>query len=266
MIHRNNTIIGIVGGMGPQAGAALFNELICGTTAGTDQEHLSVALLSFPGLIADRTAFLEGHTDINPAFAIAGLIGRLEATGASIIGIACNTSHAPAIYDEVKQQLNNTNSQVKLLHMPQETCHFIKRQYTHVQRVGVLGTDGTYRSGIYRTILERMGYEIVWPDFTFQHEVIHRMVYDENFGIKASPRSVTAEVQQLMEKALGYFSSRGTDLIILGCTEFSTVLTTGMSHSMQLVDSTHVLAMALIREATGEKISQTFSSSRVAGS
>src|SRR6187402_3337971 len=103
---EHNKVIGIVGGMGPQAGAALFNDILRQTNAMTDQQHLSTILMSFPGDIADRTAFLEGEPVVNPAFVIAQVIKKLENAGAEIIGMACNTSHAPEIYDVVTEQLS----------------------------------------------------------------------------------------------------------------------------------------------------------------
>ncbi|MEQ9659939.1 MAG: hypothetical protein RLO00_17505, partial [Fulvivirga sp.] len=63
MEHRT---IGIVGGMGPQAGVTLHEAIVRHTSAITDQEHLSVILMTFPRAIQDRTKFLCGLTKENP--------------------------------------------------------------------------------------------------------------------------------------------------------------------------------------------------------
>ena len=247
---KEDKVIGIVGGMGPQAGLSLFNYIINHTKAVTDQQHLSVIVMSFPGHLTDRTSFLEGATDVNPAFNIAEVIGKLEHAGAKVAGIACNTSYSPEIYDVIVDELRKMNSRVNLLHMPAETCDFIRINYPKVCRIGLMATNGTYRSGIYANLLRDRGYEVILPDPEFQTSVIHRMIYDDKFGIKANPGGVTREVGLLVDKALCFFEEKGTDAIILGCTDLSTVFPEKIARGMLLVDSTEVLARALIRQAT----------------
>ena len=243
-------VIGIVGGMGPQAGVALLNHILCRTKATTDQEHLSAVLMSFPGLVVDRTAYLEGRTDINPAHSIAGIIDRLESAGAAVIGIACNTSHAPAIFNVVLTELKKNNSAVKLLQMPYETCLFIKQQHPQVKRVGVLSTNGTYRCGIYSDLLQDMGFELVLPDPVFQNNVIHRMVYDQQYGIKANTAAITQKVNELMQESINYFIRKGAEAIIIGCTELSLIPLNVNIGDLLIIDASDILARALIRDAT----------------
>ena len=245
-----DNIIGIVGGMGPQAGIALCYSIVCQTAATMDQEHFSIVLLSFPGDIVDRTAFLEGRSAVNPALNIAGIIRKLEAAGAGVAGIACNTCHSPLIFDVLLEELKKTNCGVQLLHMPVETCRYIGEDHPYIRRIGVMTTNGTYRSGVYVRVLEDHDYEIVNADPAFQNEVIHRMVYDPNFGLKSCPKGVTSEVKALMDTALNYFRKRGAEAVILGCTEFSLIEMADRVEGLLIVDSTAALARALIREAS----------------
>lgn len=250
MSHAGNKTIGIVGGMGPQAGVALLNSITCMTRAAKDQEHLSVILMSFPGEIEDRTAFLEGNVAINPAYTIAKIINKLEVAGANIIGIACNTSHAPRIYNVITEELKKAGNAVRLINMPFETCRYIKDNCPQVNRVGVLSTNGSYRSGVYHYHLHEMGFEVIVPEPEFQNDVIHAMVYDAGFGIKSNVGCITNEVNALMKKALSFFRERKADAIILGCTEFSLMPFGSQVNGMLVVDSTDVMARALIKEAT----------------
>lgn len=245
----NDKIIGIVGGMGPQAGCSLFDTIIRHTKAVNDQQHLSVILMSFPQHLTDRTAFLNGDSNINPAINIVSIIKRLELAGAKIIGIACNTSHSPAIFNVILEELSKTNSHVKLLSMPIETCNYIREKYGHVRRVGIMSTNGTYKSGLYQDLLEELGYDVVVPDFEFQDKVIHRMIYDPEFGVKSSPAKITRKARSLMDKALHYFKSERTDAIILGCTELPLILTRNDVMDMLIIDPAEMLAKALIRES-----------------
>lgn len=242
-------IIGIVGGMGPQAGTALLDSITVQTNAQKDQQHLSTILMSFPQCIVDRTAFLEQEEKVNPAYNIASIITKLEQAGATIVGIACNTSHVPRIYDVIVEELRQRNSAVRLLHMPSEICQHVKRRFGHARRVGLMATNGTYRSGVYEERLKRLGYEVIVPEDQFQNDVIHRMIYDKEFGIKAHANGVTPPAKRLLGKALAFFRSRQTDVLILGCTELSLILTKSKVDGMAVVDSTATFARALIGAA-----------------
>lgn len=248
MKPQSEKVIGIVGGMGPQAGSDLLNHLCRLTKATKDQHHRSVILMSFPGRIADRTEFMEGKVVVNPAFQIAEIIGKLESAGAHVVGMACNSSHIPEIYDVIVEEINRFQSRVKLVHMPFETCRYIKDRYPHIQRVGVMATNGTYKSGIYQKVLMHMGLEAVVPEFEFQDQVIHDMIYHPAYGIKSRTDCISEEVKALLESALLYFTEKQVGAIILGCTELSLVLDKKHTKGMVIVNSNEVLAEALLRE------------------
>ena len=74
-------MIGIVGGVGPYAGLDLTRKIFDQTKAVSDQDYLSVVLLSMPQQIEDRTSFLLGQTSINPANAIFKIIRKSMTTG-----------------------------------------------------------------------------------------------------------------------------------------------------------------------------------------
>ena len=246
--YKEKGIIGIVGGMGPEAGIALFNAILRFTGARTDQQHLSTILISFPAHIMDRTAYLDGLQGINPAYGITQVIRRLETVGADVVGIACNTSHSPAIFDVITAELARSGCRVELLHMPREACAFIKEAYPLAKRIGVMTTNGTYRSGIYRNCLQNLGYKVIVPDEEFQDAIIHRMIYDPCFGLKSTPGHVTEEVRCLFNEAIHFFMKHHADAIILGCTELSLLFPAIPEPGIPLIDATDSLARALIRE------------------
>lgn len=247
---ERDSIIGIVGGMGPAAGIALMNNILVNTHAKIDQQHLSVIMGSLPSYIPDRTAYLEGQGQCNPAYNIIEVIGKLELAGAGVIGIACNTSHSPEIFNVILEGLEKKKSNVKLLHMPLETCDYIRLQYPTVRKVGLLTTNGMYKSGLYKNIIRQVGLEPIIPDEALQNHLIHRMVYDPVFGIKANPNCIKTELKLMAREALDYFIRRKADAIILGCTELSLIFTGGVSEELIIVDSTASMARALIREIT----------------
>jgi aspartate racemase len=254
---EKDTIIGIVGGMGPESGIALMNSILAHTQARTDQEHLSVILMSFPKHIVDRTAFLDGAVAVNPAFAIARVIGMLEKAGAKLAGIACNTTHTREIFDAILQELQKMQSNIQLVNMALETCLFIKNNYPQARRVGVMCTNGTFRSGVYTNLLHDMGYEVIMPDFRFQNDVVHNMIYNTGYGIKSNPGHISTEVTALFNKAVDFFRQQQVDALILGCTELSLAFKTTSTGNLIVVDAMDTLARALIREANAMDVNKT---------
>ncbi|MEO1623938.1 MAG: amino acid racemase [Bacteroidota bacterium] len=249
MKKRKARVIGIIGGMGPHAGLAVFNHILNQTNVQKDQDHLSVVLMSFPEQIMDRSEFLFGKAGINPAESILDIVQKLSDSGASVIGMACNTAHASRIYNVIMEVLPQINPSLHLVHMPYETCLYIKEQLPGARRVGVLSTNGTYKAGIYRRQLQALGLEPILPDANFQSTVIHRMIYDPVFGIKAHPENIRPEVYELWNQAFEFFRQQQTDAVVLGCTELGLVIKGDQIGPIKIVDSTKLLATALIREA-----------------
>lgn len=249
MRSEQSQIIGIVGGMGPQAGLALYENIILNTVAFVDQQHLPVILMAFPGDIEDRTLFLKSQAGVNPAYEIINIIKKLVCSGASLIGIACNTSHSPVIFDVITAEINKLENKPTLLNMPVEVCDYISRNHPGIKKIGLMTTNGTYESGFYKNMLQKNGYDVIVPEFIFQNEVIHRMIYDSKIGIKANPARIPDEVWLLCEKAISFFKGKNVEAIILGCTEFSLLLKDTEISGIKIIDSTKCLALSLVSAA-----------------
>ncbi|SHJ15803.1 aspartate/glutamate racemase family protein [Aquimarina spongiae] len=247
-IKRDKTV-GIVGGMGPHSGCDLFEKILSNSSAKTDQEYISVVLMSFPSSHVDRTSFLLGETSINPAYSIVDVIRKLEVSGAEIVGISCNTAYSPRIFNVIQNELKRVKCNIKLLSMPFETCMKIKREHSNITRVGIMATNGTYKSEIYKKQLVDLGLEPITPDFEFQNEIIHAMIYDPEYGIKSNPEHIHAKAKVLVKKAIEYFKNQGAEAIILGCTELSLIIKEKNIKGMEIIDSTQEFSRALIKEA-----------------
>ncbi len=249
LVYKDDTVIGIVGGMGPEAGVNLVGAIHKHTKAVKDQDHLSTILMSFPKHIEDRTAFIKGNIVSNPGYEVAKIIEKLENAGATLIGIACNSSHSPVIYNVILDELDKRQSQVKILNMPFETCKHIKNHHPNISRVGVISTNGTYISGIYDKILEEMGFEVIKPEYDFQNEVIHEIVYNVDYGLKSKSDEISQQINGLMQKALDFFKNNKADAVILGCTELALIPKNFYKTDLSLFDSNELFAIALIEQA-----------------
>lgn len=253
---EDEKIIGIVGGMGPKAGLKLYDYIIRNTAAITDQQYFSTVLMSFSKEIVDRTLYLEGIEKINPAYNIAQIIRKLHQVGANIIGIACNTSYSPKIYNVILDNIEDISNKLKLVNMPYETCKFLKENYPGHYRIGLVATNGTYKYGTYKDVLEEMGMELIIPDFKYQNNVIHDMIYNPKYGIKAQPNVISTQLINQIRNMLHYFENRKVDALILGCTELSLLKNLNLFKDIAVIDSTSCLALALLREAACLKMNQ----------
>jgi len=135
-------IIGILGGMGPQATVDLYNEIIRQTPIKEEQDHLPIIIFSNPK-VPDRTkALIAGGEDPLPHLIYSARV--LEKAGADFIIIPCNTAH------HYLPQMQKAVS-IPILNMIAETADFIKQRYPQKKRVGLLATTGTIKVGIYST-------------------------------------------------------------------------------------------------------------------
>jgi len=250
---NNKQLIGIVGGVGPYAGLDLARKIFDQTDARSDQEHLPVALLSVPEKIEDRTAFILGKTKINPAHALVEIIQKLEQMGATVVGIPCNTAHAPPIFDVIVEILDQAGSKVRLVHMIEEVAHFVRRKHPQIKTAAVLSTTGTNRAGVYPHFLEKVGLEVVLPDDSLQDE-IHVAIYDPEYGVKARSNPVTKTARAKLMKAIASFQEGSAEAIILGCTEAPLAIGEKKIGNMPIIDSTLILARALIRAVAPGKL------------
>ena len=196
-------MLGVLGGMGPQATNLFYQYIIDHTQASCDQEHLPTLVLS-DALIPDRTrAILSGNTE--PAFQhLLKDAKLLERSGCTAIAMPCNTAHYFA--DRLQQQLN-----IPIIHMIRETAQRLAQQGK--RRPGILATDGTIQTGLYQKELAALGLEAVHPDPETQ-KLVMSLIYDEiKSGLPGSP-----EKFQKIDQAL---QAMGCDCAILACTELS---------------------------------------------
>ena len=103
-------MIGIVGGIGPYAAVDLIKKVYDNTVATCDQEHLDTVLLSMSSKIEDRTEYLIGKVKINPAYAIAEVLLKLQDVGVTVAGIPCNTAHSSKIFSVIQTELKKNKS------------------------------------------------------------------------------------------------------------------------------------------------------------
>lgn len=247
--------IGVVGGVGPFAGVDLVSKILRLTIAATDQEHIPLTLVSEPGAIEDRSRFLLGETDINPAHAVVEIIGRLAACGAMVVGIPCSTMHAPPIFDIIERDTQGALPRVTLVHLVREVVRTVRERRPAGGRVGILATAGAYHARLFSDDLEDAGFEPIVPERAVR-QAVHRAIYDRSFGIKSHASPISEEARMTLASAVNELGGRGVDLIIAGCTELAYALPQVDVGGPPLVDATLALARGLVGRAAPERLQE----------
>jgi len=242
--------IGIIGGMGPQAGLDLASKIIAETQATTDQGHLPMILLSYGHLIGDRSAYVFGESIPNPGIAIASVVRNLAQMGAQVAGIPCNSAHAPQIFNQLSELLDGVN--IQILHLIEETVRSLAESFPSATKIGCISTFSVHQLGLYRSALERVGYTPVMPSDEIAEHTVHRAIFDPEFGIKARSAPVTTQAQKMVLEAIHHCRKKGAEAIILGCTELPLAVENAVD--IPLIDPARALARALIREFSPEKL------------
>jgi len=243
MNSGEKTMIGVVGGMGPYAGLDLVQKIFDNTRAKIDQDHIPVSMISIPHSITDRTKFLLDDSLKNPAIAIADVIHKLREQGATVIGMPCNTAHAGPIFDEIQ---NHIPPDISFVHMIQEVVRYIKNEYSSIQNIGILATKGTMKTKVYHNELIDNKLNPVTISQDEQDTIVEPAIYDKEFGIKAYSNPVSPKARDKLETAVKSLVTEGAEAVILGCTEIPLALPESNYNGIPLIDSTAILARALI--------------------
>jgi len=229
-------IIGILGGMGPEATADFYQEIIRLTPAKTDQEHIPVIIYADPRVPERTRAILQGGEDPVPHLIKAAV--ALERAGAGILAIPCNTAHyfLPRIGPKVS---------IPILNMIEETYASIRARTGDIRRAGLLATRGTIGSGVYGEAFARHGVEVVVPEASDQERLQQAI-----FQVKAGTYDRTG--QDLFERIGSSLIAAGARVVILGCTEIPLGFDVSRA-DYPVVNATRVLAQAAVDWALGKR-------------
>lgn len=232
-------ILGIIGGMGPEASAQLYMKIIKKTQVKKDQDHFRLIIDSNPK-IPDRTKAILGLGE-SPVPEIVQTAKNLELMGVELACIPCMTSHY--FFDEIVEKVN-----LPIMNALEELNDYLKENYPSVKKVGILATTGTKNTKIFDRYLEK--YTMVYPDDFYQEEYVMEAIYGEGTGIKSG--ITTGEPIRLLREAGKNLIEKGADVVILGCTEIGLVLNE-TSLEVPAVDPLNVMAEAMIKKGKVEE-------------
>ena len=235
MSRKKLKTIGVLGGMGPEAGSYFFEKIVRETAAGRDQDHPPVILYSLPQ-VPDRTVAIL-HGGPSPVPALRRGLQALSRAGADFAVLSCISAHY--FYPQIAPR-----SPLPLLSLIDETVAAVKAMRPVPKMIGLIATTGTVRSGLIARAFGAAGIAVISPSAHDQKRVM-TAIYGKK-GIKAGsiegpPRTI------LLEIAAGLVS-RGAQAVLAGCTEVPLVLRAA-DLSVPLIEPMIIGARAAIRRA-----------------
>jgi aspartate racemase len=205
----NDKVIGILGGMGPEASAFYYTQLIKRTKVNKDQDHFHVIIEANPK-IPDRTKSILGLGD-SPLPELIKSIERLNLMKVDQAFITCMTSHY--FYPELVKHAN-----FELINALE--CLNTQLHKDGIKRVGLLATSGTIKTQLFNQYLKDI--EVIVPSDTIQSNYVMDAIYHPETGIK-SGHVDGYPISQLIHAGQSLIEN-GAEVLIGGCTEISMVL------------------------------------------
>ena len=227
-------LIGILGGMGPEATLDLYRYILALTPATKDQDHIRVLIYSNPKT-PDRTKAIaeDGESPVNGLIESAML---LERAGAGIIAMPCNAAHY--YLPDMQKKVG-----IPILDMIAETRKSLSRQLPSAKMVGVIASLGAVHSRVYQKSLNEAGIDVLMPNDAEQAAI-------ENGIAQVKAGTHTQSVQETFQGIGSRLYRSGAAAVILGCTEVPLAFDPNCVDYPTL-NSTKILAEAAVDWALG---------------
>ena len=211
-------MIGILGGMGTQAGLDFCNKLAILYRGKIDQEYPLFILYNksnIPGRpesIGVQTKnlsnrFTNKKSNKKYSLVLNSLLSGckvLKKSKCKFIVIPCNTAHY--WYDDLKKKIN-----LPIINMPKEVYDYTKKKCKRNSFIGLLATEGTLKTGIYNKFFDK-NFNLIYPNLFIQKKSVNKAIKLVKMGkVKAASK--------IIKPAINFLVKKGCKKIILGCTE-----------------------------------------------
>lgn len=232
---ESDKLVGVIGGMGPDATVDFMSLVLAATPASGDQDHVHMIVEQNPRIPCRQLA-LRGEGE-SPGPAIASVAARLEAAGADFLVMPCNTAHAWQA--EIVAAIS-----IPFISIVDESVAAAMSQCGEGDGIGLMATPGCFSSGLYQDAIRANKRSVIeqTPDELAATMSLIAL-------IKGGDRS--AEVSNGLRVLAQSLLTRGAKVLIAACTELPLVLDASM-FDVGFVSSTNVLATKTVALARGE--------------
>ena len=211
-------MIGILGGMGTQAGLDFCNKLAVLNRGKIDQDYPLFILYNksnIPGRpesIGIQTGrltnrFSNSKNKKKYKLVLDSLLKGcrlLKKDKCKFIVIPCNTAHY--WYNDLKKKIK-----LPIINMPREVYNHAKKKCKKNSSIGLLATEGTIMTGVYNKFFDDR-YNLIHPNKSIQKNSVNQAIKLVKMGnVKAAAKKIKPAINFLIKKKC--------KKIILGCTE-----------------------------------------------
>ena len=194
-------MIGILGGMGTQAGLDFCSKLAKLNRGKADQKYPLFVLYNKSN-IPDRKQNLKKYNKVLKSL-IEGC-KFLQKNKCKFISIPCNTAHY--WYKDLRKKIK-----IPILNMPEIVYLNAKNNLERNSKIGLLATEATIKTGVYSHYFNKK-FVIISPSTTLQKRSVNK-------SIKLVKMGKTKEAEKAIKPAVNYLIKKKCKKIILGCTE-----------------------------------------------
>jgi aspartate racemase len=194
-------MIGILGGMGTQAGLDFCNKLAKLNKGKTDQQYPLFVLYNKSN-IPGRPENLHKYNKVLKSL-LAGC-KFLEKSKCKFIVIPCNTAHY--WFDDLQKK-----TKIPIISMPKEVYAHSLKNCKKNSKIGILATEGTLKTDVYNKFFDK-NFKLINPSKSVQKNNVNKAIKLVKMGkIKDAEKAIRPAVNSLIKMKCSK--------IILGCTE-----------------------------------------------
>ena len=194
-------MIGILGGMGTQAGLDFCNKLAMLNRGKIDQKYPLFVLYNKSD-IPGRPENLYKYKKVLKSL-IKGC-QLLQKNKCKFIVIPCNTAHF--WYDDLQKKIK-----IPIISMPKEVWLHAKNNCKKNSKIGILATEGTLKTNVYHKFFNK-SFKLISPKKSLQ-------IKNVNKAIKFVKMGKIKDAEKAIKSAVNYLIKMKCKKIILGCTE-----------------------------------------------
>ena len=194
-------MIGILGGMGTQAGLDFCNKLAMINRGKIDQKY-PLFILYNKSNIPGRPENLHKYNKVLKSL-ITGCL-MLQKNKCKFIVIPCNTAHY--WYDDLQRK-----TKIPIVNMPKEVFLHAKKNCKKNSKIGILATEATLKTGEYNKFFDK-NFTLINPKKSLQIKSV-------NQAIKYVKIGKVKDAETAIKPAINYLIKMKCKKIILGCTE-----------------------------------------------
>ena len=194
-------MIGILGGMGTQAGLDFCNKLTMLNRGKIDQKY-PLFILYNKSNIPGRPENLHKYKIVLKSL-IKGC-QLLQKNKCKFIVIPCNTAHF--WYDDLQKKIK-----IPIVSMPKEVWLHAKNNCKKNSKIGILATEGTLKTNVYHKFFNK-NFKLISPTKSLQ-------IKNVNKAIKFVKMGKIKDAEKAIKSAVNYLIKMKCKKIILGCTE-----------------------------------------------